>query len=73
MRCLVAIGAGLVFSLGAALLAQFNQGGREPNARQRVIQALDRLTWGIEPGQVEAVEKLGLKTWIDQQLHPDHI
>lgn len=73
MRWLVAVGAGLVFSLGAALVAQLNQGDRALDSRQRVIQALDRLTWGIEPGQVEAVEKLGLKTWIDQQLHPDRI
>lgn len=39
----------------------------------RIVAALNRLTWGIEPGQVQAVERIGLQRWIEQQLHPQSI
>ena len=37
------------------------------------MHALDRLTFGPRPGDVEAVRKMGLKKWIDLQLHPERI
>jgi hypothetical protein len=40
---------------------------------QRVWQALDRLTFGPRPGDAERVNALGLKKWIDLQLHPARI
>ncbi|MGC2617918.1 MAG: DUF1800 domain-containing protein [Acidobacteriaceae bacterium] len=40
---------------------------------QRVLQALNRLTFGPRPGDVAAVEAMGLDKWIDQQLHPETI
>jgi hypothetical protein len=40
---------------------------------QEVLHALNRLTFGPRPGDVEAVRKMGLKKWIDQQLHPERI
>jgi uncharacterized protein (DUF1800 family) len=40
---------------------------------EQVLHVLDRLTFGPRPGDVEAVKKLGIKKWIDQQLHPDGI
>src|SRR5689334_14396865 len=40
---------------------------------QEILHALNRLTFGPRPGDVEAVRKMGLKKWIDQQLHPDRI
>jgi uncharacterized protein (DUF1800 family) len=39
----------------------------------QIVHALDRLTFGPKPGDVEAVRKLGLKKWIDLQLHPERI
>src|SRR6202049_68862 len=39
----------------------------------QIVHALDRLTFGPQPGDVEAVRKLGLKKWIDLQLHPERI
>jgi uncharacterized protein (DUF1800 family) len=36
----------------------------------RILQALNRLTFGPRPGDVEAVRALGLERWFDQQLHP---
>ncbi len=39
----------------------------------QMIHALDRLTFGPRRGDVEAVRKMGLKKWIDLQLHPERI
>jgi uncharacterized protein (DUF1800 family) len=40
---------------------------------QRVLHALNRLTFGPRPGDVAAVEAMGLDKWIDQQLNPETI
>ncbi|MGA8108275.1 MAG: DUF1800 domain-containing protein [Acidobacteriaceae bacterium] len=40
---------------------------------QRVLLALNRLTFGPRPGDVAAVEAMGLDKWIDQQLNPGTI
>jgi uncharacterized protein (DUF1800 family) len=37
---------------------------------QRVLHALDRLTFGPRPGELEEVKAIGLDAWIAQQLHP---
>jgi uncharacterized protein (DUF1800 family) len=37
---------------------------------ERILQALNRLTWGPRPGDVEQVRAMGLDRWIDQQLNP---
>ena len=36
----------------------------------RVLHALDRLTFGPRPGELEQVKAIGLDAWINQQLHP---
>ena len=41
--------------------------------QEQILQALNRLTWGVSPGDVDAVQKLGLKKWMELQLHPDSI
>jgi uncharacterized protein (DUF1800 family) len=46
---------------------------RELPADQQIIQALNRLTFGPRPGDVQKVRTLGLDGWIDQQLHPERI
>jgi uncharacterized protein (DUF1800 family) len=40
---------------------------------QQILHALDRLTFGPRPGDVAAVKKMGLKKWIELQLHPEQI
>jgi len=70
-------GITLMLVAGVAVLAafgtdysQFNQ----PLAKdQETLHALNRLTFGPRPGDVQAVQKMGLKKWIDQQLHPERI
>src|SRR3954449_10893594 len=43
------------------------------NDRQRALHALNRLAFGPRPGDVDAVMKDGVNTWIEQQLHPEAI
>jgi uncharacterized protein (DUF1800 family) len=40
---------------------------------QKILHALNRLTFGPRPGDVEAMRQLGLDRWIEQQLHPGGI
>jgi uncharacterized protein (DUF1800 family) len=40
---------------------------------RQIVHALNRLTFGPRPGDVEEVRRIGLAKWIDQQLHPDQI
>jgi hypothetical protein len=39
----------------------------------KALHALDRLTFGPHPGEVKAVEAMGVDRWIDLQLHPEKI
>src|SRR5271169_173957 len=54
----------------AALSASFT---RQIARNDRVVQALSRLTFGARPGDAEQVRKIGLKKWLDLQLHPERI
>ncbi len=42
-----------------------------PPANAKVIHVLNRLSFGPQPGDVARVEKMGVETYIQQQLHPD--
>ncbi|MGH7783247.1 MAG: DUF1800 family protein, partial [Candidatus Binatia bacterium] len=44
-----------------------------PANDRTVRQAINRLTFGARPGDFEAVKKMGVKAFIDQQLSPDTI
>ena len=69
--------------LGLAILLAFNPaalGKKKQEAtaggmpeQQRAIHALNRLTFGPRPGDVERVSAMGLDKWIDEQLHPEKI
>ncbi len=59
-------------SAGAAHSPASTAAGRGAS-RRRILYALDRLTWGPRPGEAAAVEKIGLRRWIDLQLHPARI
>jgi len=41
--------------------------------RERAIHALNRLTFGPRPGDVEALLAKGMDAWIEDQLHPESI
>jgi len=76
--------AGFVLALFCALalsartpktkpIADYTQFQKKLSKDQQILHALDRLTFGPRPGDVEAVRKMGLKKWIDLQLHPERI
>jgi uncharacterized protein (DUF1800 family) len=41
--------------------------------QQRVLHALNRLTFGPRPGDEAAVARMGLENWFQLQLHPERI
>jgi len=69
----------LLWLLGFAVSAQLALGkNKEKTAaqmdlRKRTVHALNRLTFGPRPGDVDHVMAIGLDKWIDQQLHPAKI
>jgi uncharacterized protein (DUF1800 family) len=42
-------------------------------SEQRVLHALNRFTFGPRPGDIAAVQAMGLKRWFEQQLNPSSI
>ncbi len=62
--------AGLI---ALTLLAGITASDSKLNDRQRALHALNRLAFGPRPGEVDAVMKDGVDTWIEQQLHPEAI
>jgi uncharacterized protein (DUF1800 family) len=71
-----------VFALGCLALV-FTQwaAGKKNNAkevpqmeeRKRALHALNRLTFGPRPGDLDRVIAMGVDRWIDLQLHPEKI
>jgi hypothetical protein len=41
--------------------------------RAEIVHVLNRITYGPRQGDVTAVEKMGLRAYIEQQLHPETI
>jgi hypothetical protein len=41
--------------------------------QRRALHALNRLTFGPRPGDVQRVMAIGVDKWIDLQLHPEKI
>src|SRR5580692_958696 len=44
-----------------------------PDDQRRALHALNRLTFGSRPGDVQQVMAMGVDQWIDLQLHPKKI
>ena len=47
--------------------------GSKLQPHERALQALNRLTFGPRPGDVERVEAMGVDRWIEEQLNPETI
>lgn len=45
----------------------------EMDERRRALHALNRLTFGPRPGDLQRVMSMGVDAWIDRQLHPEKI
>jgi uncharacterized protein (DUF1800 family) len=53
------------------VLAGFTATDKSINEHQRALHALNRLSFGPRPGDVDRVMKDGVDVWIEQQLHPE--
>ena len=79
------VGLALVCALGLAVAPGINayaKSKRADQARQfqkpltgdeKILQALNRMTWGPRAGDLREVKSVGLKKWIDRQLHPENV
>ena len=59
-----------------SLLARKKDQGQDANPeeqKKRAVHALNRLTFGPRPQDVQKVMALGIDQWIDLQLHPEKI
>jgi len=60
-------------AVAVAVLAAVPLVARKLPEDQQIEHALNRLTFGPRPDYAKAVSKLGLKKWVDLQLHPERI
>ena len=68
----------LSFSLGCVvpdLLAKKEKSAHSTSdsEQKRAVHALNRLTFGPRPGDIQQVMAIGVDKWIDLQLHPEKI
>ena len=67
----------LLISVGAVqkLLAKKKEKAPDSgaNEQKRAVQALNRLTFGPRPGDIQQVMAMGVDRWIELQLHPEKI
>jgi uncharacterized protein (DUF1800 family) len=59
--------------LAVALLSNGTGAASLPNDRSTIEHLTNRIAFGPRPGDVERIEKLGVQTYIEQQLHPERI
>ncbi len=67
---LVLLAACLPFALGRRKNIPAAQ---QMDEHRRVVHALNRLTFGPRPGDIDRVSAMGVDKWIDEQLHPEKI
>ena len=64
--------------LATPAFAALSDPGKDPKKprlteEQRIIHVLNRLGFGVRPGDVERVKAMGLESYINQQLHPEKL
>src|SRR5258707_8819942 len=72
----LAIAAGLLLIAGAGSQLSAKKKDRPVGTmdeQKRAVHALNRLTFGPRPGDVQRVAQIGVDKWIDLQLHPEKI
>src|SRR5438093_7352603 len=72
LGCLLSVPLLLVVAVAFAgnATGRFDQ---KLSADKQVVHVLNRLTFGPRPGDTGQVQRLGVKKWMDLQLHPDRI
>ena len=62
-----------IFVIAVAITASVVVGAAVPNDDQAIIHVLNRIGFGPRPGDVEKVRAIGLRRYIDEQLHPERL
>src|SRR5436309_5106345 len=72
LGCLLSVPLLLVVAVAFAgnATGRFDQ---KLSSDKQIVHLLNRLTFGPRPGDVAQVRRLGVKKWIDLQLHPERI
>src|SRR5271166_4675038 len=63
----------LLFVTAGVYAAKKNKTAGAMDEQKRALHALDRLTFGPRPGDVQAVTAMGVDKWIELELHPERI
>jgi uncharacterized protein (DUF1800 family) len=63
----------ILAALSSPCLSGTTRAQEAPSDREEIIHVLNRITFGPRPGDVAAVQKMGLNNYIQQQLHPEAI
>jgi uncharacterized protein (DUF1800 family) len=64
--------AGFAAPAGSASASNSQQTGQPAQLQgdERILHALNRFTFGVRPGDLDAIRAIGLEKWFVQQLHP---
>ncbi|MGD0414126.1 MAG: DUF1800 domain-containing protein [Terriglobales bacterium] len=73
MAAVLLAAAGLTTQFALGRKKDKPAGAMPMDGQKRAIHALNRLTFGPRPGDVERVTQMGVDKWIELQLHPDRI
>jgi len=66
--------AGTLFTaLSIAAVSAGGQFDKSLSTDRKILHALNRLTFGTRPGDIEEVRRIGVEKWIALQLHPESI
>ncbi len=57
----------------AAVTKPVGSSAKQIQRQERVLHALNRFTFGPRPGDIAAVEAMGVQRWFEQQLNPSSI
>jgi uncharacterized protein (DUF1800 family) len=72
-RLLTVAAAGVTAAALSFLGAAEGRFDQKLSSDRQILQALNRLTFGARPGDIEEVRRVGVQKWIQLQLHPDQI
>src|SRR6266481_555313 len=70
---LLALGLAGFSLVGVAWKKDKGSATAQMDGQKQALHALQRLTFGPRPGDIERVAAMGVDQWIDLQLHPERI
>ena len=71
MLCLALLSAAPVPSLVSFAAVDKREAKRKLTEEQRIVHVLNRIGFGVRPGDVQRVKTIGLENYINQQLAPE--